>query len=261
MGTLSGFAPWIAFWILVGNVPTAVAASVALLLAVVSLVAGRLGGTPGQSLAVAATGTFALATVFAVTASASFLDRWLLPLGFLGSLVAGLVCLLAEKPFVPEFAATGPPTDVTRSEPFGPMVRQVTSIWVGAFAAMTVSSVIPPIMLGEGAIDDSPSGAAIAFSWVIPIVLLGAAAAVARTLHQRAVAEAASPGTVRRTSFVAFRELAIDELYYLAREKAEREVGAGMEAYDVNIGSAGIPLTGDESRESWPATYKVRERR
>jgi hypothetical protein len=34
-----------------------------------------------------------------------------------------------------------------------------------------------------------------------------------------------------------------------------------MEAYDVNVGSAGVPLTGDESRESWPATYKVRARR
>ena len=63
------------------------------------------------------------------------------------------------------------------------------------------------------------------------------------------------------TTFVAFRELAIDELYYLAQQKAEREVGAGMEAYDVQVGNAGIPLTGDESRESWPATYKVRERR
>ena len=34
-----------------------------------------------------------------------------------------------------------------------------------------------------------------------------------------------------------------------------------MEPYDVKIGSQGVPLTGDESRESWPATYKVRERR
>lgn len=40
--------------------------------------------------------------------------------------------------------------------------------------------------------------------------------------------------------------------------ESDGEVGAGMEAYDVGLGSAGVSLTGDESRESWPATYKVR---
>jgi hypothetical protein len=30
---------------------------------------------------------------------------------------------------------------------------------------------------------------------------------------------------------------------------------------DRMVGGAGVPLTGDESRESWPASYKVRERR
>ena len=77
-----------------------------------------------------------------------------------------------------------------------------------------------------------------------------------RVLLDRMIAEATSPHTVRRTTFLAFRELEIDQLYYLAQQKAEREVGAGMEAYDVKIGSQGVPLTGDESRESWPASYK-----
>lgn len=95
---------------------------------------------------------------------------------------------------------------------------------------------------------------------MVPFLLLGCAAIASRLLTDRMIAAASSPDTVRRTTFVAFRELAIDELYFLAREKAEREVGAGMEAYDVSLGSAGVPLTGDESRESWPATYKVRAR-
>jgi hypothetical protein len=34
-----------------------------------------------------------------------------------------------------------------------------------------------------------------------------------------------------------------------------------MEAFDVRVGGKGIPLTGDEDRESWPATYKARERK
>ena len=67
--------------------------------------------------------------------------------------------------------------------------------------------------------------------------------------------------TVRETSFVAYSEAAIDELYYLATEHANREVGPGKEAYDVRVGGMGIPLTGDDTRKSWPSTYKVRDRR
>jgi hypothetical protein len=35
----------------------------------------------------------------------------------------------------------------------------------------------------------------------------------------------------------------------------------GKEAYDIRIGSKGVPLVGDETRESWPSTYKVRDRK
>ena len=64
----------------------------------------------------------------------------------------------------------------------------------------------------------------------------------------------------RKSTFVAYSEAAIDELYYLAQEHANRQVGPGQEAYAVKAGGAGTPLTGDESRNSWPMTYKVRER-
>jgi hypothetical protein len=134
-------------------------------------------------------------------------------------------------------------------------------IWVATFAAITVSSVIPPIVAADASILDTRSPLSFVFYWVIPVALLGGAAIASRILLDRMVAEATSPHTVRRTTFLAFKELEIDQLYYLAQQKAEREVGAGMEPYDVKVGSAGIPLTGDESRESWPATYKVRERR
>jgi hypothetical protein len=60
---------------------------------------------------------------------------------------------------------------------------------------------------------------------------------------------------------VAHSEAAIDELYYLAQEHANREVGAGKEAYDVKVGSSGLAVVGDQSRKSWPSTYKVRDRR
>jgi hypothetical protein len=65
----------------------------------------------------------------------------------------------------------------------------------------------------------------------------------------------------RKTTFVAYHEATIDELYYLATEHANREVGAGQEAYAIKVGSKGTALVGDDSRHSWPSTYKVRQAR
>jgi hypothetical protein len=137
----------------------------------------------------------------------------------------------------------------------------VTWIWVAAFAAMTVSSAIPPMVQHDATLLDTTTPLSFVCYWVVPFVAVGLAVLGGRLLTDRMVAAALSPDVVRRTTFVAFRELAIDELLYLAKEKADREVGAGMEAYAVQVGGQGTPLTGDESRESWPATYKVRERR
>jgi hypothetical protein len=94
--------------------------------------------------------------------------------------------------------------------------------------------------------------------WVIPFTLLGLAALASRVLPEKM-----APGDdeVRNTSFVAFAEAEIDQLIYLATEHVNREVGPGKEAYNIRIGGKGIPLSGDETRESWPATYKVRAKR
>jgi hypothetical protein len=126
---------------------------------------------------------------------------------------------------------------------------------------MTVSAAIPPIVQGGASVRDAETPLSFVCYWVIPFVLLSAAVLAGRVLSDHMVADATSPHTVRRSSFVAFKELGIDELLYLAKEKADREVGAGMEAYAVQVGGKGVPLTGDESRESWPVSYKVRERR
>ena len=45
MGILSGFAPWIVYWVLVGNVPFTTAVLVALAIAVLSFVIGRVRGS------------------------------------------------------------------------------------------------------------------------------------------------------------------------------------------------------------------------
>jgi hypothetical protein len=88
--------------------------------------------------------------------------------------------------------------------------------------------------------------------------LLGLAALASKLLPDRMAPPAED--IIRNTTFVAFADAEIDQLMYLATEHANREVGAGKEAYDIRLGSKGVPLVGDETRESWPSTYKVRDR-
>ena len=74
------------------------------------------------------------------------LERWLLPLSNAGLLVVALAGVLTGKQFVLDLADAGPSADETRKRDLRPASpRQLQWIWVAAFGAMTVSSVIPPI--------------------------------------------------------------------------------------------------------------------
>jgi hypothetical protein len=135
----------------------------------------------------------------------------------------------------------------------------LTWIWVAAFAGMTVSSAIPPLVQGDATILDTKTPLSFVCYWVVPFTLLGLAALASRILPERMAP--APEDLIRKTTFVAFAEAEIDQLIYLATEHANREAGPGKEPYDIRIGSKGVPLVGDETRESWPSTYKVRERK
>jgi hypothetical protein len=261
VGILSGLAPWIVYWVLVGNVPLTAAAVITLTVAISAFVIGRWQGKSWPLLEIGAVATFLVLTILTFALSAAAVERWALPASIIGLLLVALIGVLTGRPFAGEYADASTPTDETRRELFARMHTLVTWVWVGAFAGMAISSSIPAIVDGDATILDPRTPLSFVCYWAVPFALLGVAALAARVLVDRMTAAANSPDVVRRTTFVAFRELAIDELYYLARQKAEREVGAGMEAYNVQVGSAGVPLTGDESRESWPATYKVRPRR
>jgi hypothetical protein len=261
VGILVGLAPWIVYWVLVGNVPFAVAAFVALVIAVAAMAGGRITGKPQGFLEIGSVATFLVLSVLTFALSASVAERWMLPLSIAGVLVATLAGALTGKPFVRELARTEQSKEVLKSDPFDQTTALVTWIWVATFAAMTVSSLVPALVAADASIRDMARTLSFTCYWVIPFALLGGAAVASRALMDRMIAEATSPHTIRRTTFLAFKELEIDQLFYLAQQKAEREVGAGMEPYDVKIGTQGVPLTSDESRESWPATYKVRERK
>ena len=257
MGILFGFAPWIVYWTLVGNVPFLVAASVALAISVAGLAAGRITRTPGRTLELGSGATFLILTAVTVLASRSVVQRWVLPLSIAGILLVTLIGLLIGKSFVHEYAAAGQPPGVVDSDVFGQISSRLTWIWVVIFGGMTVSSSIAPIMRTDASIVDTRSPVAYIGYWVIPFSLLALGALATKVLPD--LMTAAAGGIERKTTFVAYHEATIDELYYLATEHANREVGAGQEAYAVKVGSKGTALVGDESRQSWPSTYKVRQ--
>ena len=259
MGILFGFAPWIVYWVLVGNVPFTTAVLVALAIAVVSFVIGRVRGAAGRTLEIGAVGTFLILAVLTFTVSQSFLEQWMQPLSNAGIFLVALASVLMGRPFVREFAEVGQPKEVIESDLFKKITNLLTWIWVAAFAGMTVSSAIPPIVYGEATILDTKTPLSFACYWVVPFSLLGLAALASRLLPERMAPP--EKDLVRNTTFVAFAEAEIDQLIYLATEHANREVGAGKEAFDIRIGSKGVPLVGDETRESWPSTYKVREKK
>lgn len=259
MGILLGLAPWIVYWVLVGNVPFTVAALIALAVAVAAFVLGQLRGGPGRLLEIGALATFLVLTVLSFALDESFLERWVLPLSNAGVFLVALIGVLIGRPFVREFAEAGQPPHVLKSDLFARVTSQLTWIWVAVFGGMTVSSAIPPIVDGDATILDTSAPLSFVCYWAIPFALLAGAAFATRVLPDRIAAGA--DDIVRKTSFVAFAEAEIDQLIYLATEHANREVGPGKEAYDIKIGSKGIPLTGDETRESWPSTYKVRDKK
>ncbi|MDT5015387.1 MAG: hypothetical protein QOD39_1547 [Mycobacterium sp.] len=259
MGILFGFAPWIVYWVLVGNVPFTTAVLVALAIALLSFVIGRVRRVPGRTLEIGAVGTFLVLTVLTFTLSQSFMERWMQPLSNAGIFLVAFVGALIGRPFVREFAEVGQPKEVVEGDLFKRITSLLTWIWVAAFAGMTVSSAIPPIVYGDATILDTKTPLSFVCYWVIPFSLLGLAALASRVLPERMAPP--EEDIVRKTTFVAFAEAEIDQLIYLATEHANREVGAGKEPYEIRIGSKGVPLVGDETRESWPSTYKVRDKK
>jgi hypothetical protein len=191
-------------------------------------------------------------TAVALAAGPSSAQRWALPLSIAGILVATLIGAQFGTSFVHEYAAANQPPSVVNSDVFGRIVARLTWIWVGVFAGMAVSSSIPPVV-------GAHRPASHVASWVVPFALFGLGALATRILPDWMIAAAGD--IERKTTFVAYHEATIDELYYLAQEHANREVGAGEEAYAVKVGTKGTALVGDESRHSWPSTYKVRQSR
>jgi putative Mn2+ efflux pump MntP len=185
---LSGFAPWIVYWVLIGNVPFLTAVLIALAVAVVAFVVGRAKGTPGRTLEIGALGTFVVLTILTLTLDQTFMERWIQPLSNAGIFLVALTGVLIGKPFVREFAAASQPADIVKTDLFAMITTRLTWIWVAVFAGMTVSSAIPPIVQGDATILDTKTPLSFICYWVIPFSLLGLGALASRVLPDRMTA-------------------------------------------------------------------------
>ncbi|WP_046301672.1 hypothetical protein [Mycobacterium sp. UM_Kg27] len=250
MGVLVWFAPWAVYWVLVGNAPPVIAAAVALVFAFSVVVSGR--GSSLRLLGIGAVATFAVLAVLPLVSTGA--QHWVLALSVAGLFATLLAGIALGRSVVEAVVKADLPAAVAQSELFGPVVHRVTWIWLGAVTAMFVSAVIPALLLPA-------AGTPLNYLcyWVIPVTVLAAAAIASRIVADHMTAGFGD--AVRKTSFVAFVDLEIDQLYYLATEHANREVAPGEEAYNVTVGTKGTPLSGDDTRVSWPSTYKVRQRR
>ena len=176
MGILFGFAPWIVYWVLVGNVPLLIAVLVALAIAVVGLLVSRATRIPVRALEIGAVGTFLVLTAATLLATQSLTERWALPLSNAGIFLVVVIGVLTGKPFVHDFVAAGQPPGVIDSDLFGQVTARLAWIWVAVLAGMTVSSSIPPIVLRDATILDANTPLAYICYWVVPFSLFGLAA-------------------------------------------------------------------------------------
>lgn len=258
---LMGLVPWIVYWALLGNIPLLTAVLVALAVAVATLLGGRATGSP--TLAAGSVAAFTMLAALAVLAPPASLARWVLPLSHASLVVLALTTMALGRPFLRDAVAAEQPVAVVQSELFDPLVTRLCWIWTAAFAAMTVSATVPAVIDGEATAPDArtPLHGPLSWgcSWVIPFVALATAVIASRLVAHRMTAGFGD--AVRKTTFVAFVDMEIDQLYYLAQEHANREVGPGEEAYNVTVGTKGTPLLADDTRVSWPSTFKVRQRR
>lgn len=180
MGFALGFLPWVLYWALIGNVPFRVAACVVLGVAVAVQLLGRRRGEPRRSLEVGSLAVFAVLTVAAFVVDDAFLQQWMQPLSNAGIFLVALVGLLIGRPFVREYATASVDERTARSDGFATITRDMTWLWVGVFAAMTVVSAVPPLV-GDAAAVQGDDTLSIVCYWVLPYVLLGLGGLVSGT--------------------------------------------------------------------------------
>jgi predicted esterase len=178
MGFVIGFAPWIVYWILVGNTGFVAAVAIAFGIALAGQVLQRVRHEPWRTLEVGTVAVFAVLLIAALTLDDAVLERWLQPLGNVGLFAIAAVGALIGRPFVREYAEAGVDAQTAASGGFRYVTTAMTWMWVAAFGLMTVFSLIPPIIDGDATLRDAGDTLSVVCYWVLPFTLMGAAGLV-----------------------------------------------------------------------------------
>lgn len=178
MGIVVGFIPWIIYWILVGNIPFTTAVTVAFGITLLIQLSLRLRHQPQRTLDIGNLAVFAVLLLAAYLVPDDVLERWLQPLSSLGLLLIALGGIVAGRPFVREYAADSVDEATAKTQGFRTITLGMTWLWVGAFAVMFLSSLIPPIVDGDATILDMDDPLSIVCYWVVPFTALGVAGAI-----------------------------------------------------------------------------------
>jgi hypothetical protein len=176
LGFVLGFLPWVLYWVLIGNVVFRLVVCLVLAVAVGTQVVSRLRRQPWRLFDLGSLVVFAILTFAAFVFADAVLERWLQPLGNLGLFLVALVGLLVGRPFVWEFTADFVDATTARSDRFRRVTTTMTWLWVAVFAAMTVVTMIPPLVDEAATIRDDTALLSVLCYWVLPCVLLGLAA-------------------------------------------------------------------------------------
>jgi hypothetical protein len=174
-GIFAAFIPWIVFWVLIGSVDVRVACVVPLVIVAVQALRTVQSGAVPKVLELGTVVVFAVLTVLALVGDDVFLDRWIQPLANGGLFLIALGSVVIGKPFALQYAREEVPPEVQDSPVFLRTTRTITLVWVAAFAAMTVSSLIPPIVDGDVTMHDEDDALSALCYWVVPFVVLAGA--------------------------------------------------------------------------------------
>ncbi|WP_246171021.1 acyl-CoA thioesterase/bile acid-CoA:amino acid N-acyltransferase family protein [Pseudonocardia hierapolitana] len=171
-----GVLPWVLYWVLIGNVMFRLVVCLVLAVAVGTQVVSRLRRQPWRIFDLGSIVVFAILTLTAFVFTDAILERWLQPLGNLGLFLVALVGLLVGRPFVWEYATEFVDATTARSDRLHAVTTTMTWLWVAVFAAMTVVTMIPPLVDEAATIRDAAGLLSVLCYWVLPCVLLGLAA-------------------------------------------------------------------------------------
>ena len=191
-GYIAGLAPWIVYWILVGNVDFRLAVLIAFGVAAFELAHTYMDGSRVPSLDIGSTIAFGVLTIITFATDDSFLERWIQPLTSAALLAIGLASILIGRPFAREYAREHVQPEFWGTPRFLRTTLVITWAWVAAFAVMTVSALFPPIVDGDNTFHDQSDEVSVIFYWVIPIAALVLAILFTKWYPERVRARAAT---------------------------------------------------------------------